>query len=81
MKPLVFSPLLYRLSYLAPLATSDPIGNRIASFMLPLAACASAWNARHFTRKHLRPVNPDCLLKNRKARSRGLFVCMDLLQF
>jgi hypothetical protein len=33
-----------------------------------LAARTAVWNARHFTRKHLRPVNPDYLLKNRKAR-------------
>jgi hypothetical protein len=70
----IFSPLLYRLSYLAPLAISDPIGNRITFLMLPMAETVSARKARHFTRNHLCPVNLDSLLKNRKARISGLFI-------
>ena len=42
---------------------------------------ASTRKARHFTRKHLYTVNPGSLLKNRKVRLSGLFVCMALLQF
>jgi hypothetical protein len=48
--------------------------------MLPMAETASARKARHFTRKHRCPVNPDSLLENRKARVSGLFVYMDLRQ-
>jgi hypothetical protein len=53
---------------LAPLATYDPIPDRIAFSMLPIAETASVRKARHFTRKQLCPVNPDSVLNERKAR-------------
>jgi hypothetical protein len=42
-------------------------------FLLPMAQTASARKARHFTRKHLRPVNPDFPAEEQKSPRQRAF--------